>query len=212
MHPKSLIIFDFDGTIADTLRVALKIINELGDEFGFRKLNQGELIELKGKSLPELMKLSGLPWRQLPVFVKRARARFKAYLKQVPPIQGMPEILSTLHQRGYRMGIVTSNTEEGVLTFLQENKLQLFEFVYAPDSLFGKASVIKRIVKKYKLAQTDVIMIGDEVRDLEAANKAGVEAIAVTWGFNSEKLLISNKQAHIVHLPQDLLQLFPPRG
>ena len=48
MH-KSLIIFDFDGTIADTLRVALSIINDLGDEFGFRRLNQKEFVELKGK-------------------------------------------------------------------------------------------------------------------------------------------------------------------
>ncbi|RMG26003.1 MAG: HAD family hydrolase [Bacteroidetes bacterium] len=210
MH-KSLLIFDFDGTIADTLRVAIQIVNELGDEFGFRKLNQREFTELKGKSVPELMRLSGLSWVQLPVFIKRARDRFKAYLRQVPPIPHMPEILDTLHKRGYRMGIVTSNTREGVQRFLQTHQLQHFEFIYAPDSLFGKARVLKRILKQHQLAHTEVIMIGDEIRDLEAAGKAGIDALAVTWGFNSEDLLSSGKCAHLVRTPQELLQLFPPR-
>lgn len=210
MH-KSLLIFDFDGTIADTLRVAIKIINELGDEFGFRQVSQSEFAELKSKSIPELMRLSGLSWVQLPLFIKRARNRFKLHLKLVPPIQHMPEIIATLHHRGYRMGIVTSNTQEGVERFLQAHHLQHFEFIYAPDSLFGKAKVIKRILKHYQLRQTEAIMIGDELRDMEAAHKAGIDGLAVTWGFNSEALLTSNKQALIVRDPQELLSLFPPK-
>lgn len=208
---KSLIIFDFDGTIADTLRVGLSIINDLGEEFGFRRLNQNEFIELKGKSVPELLKLSGLSWLQLPIFISRARQRFKSYLKQVTPIKGMPEILQILHQRGYRMGILTSNTQEGVNHFLQNHHLQLFEFIHASDSLFGKAAVIKKILNQYQLTNQEVIMIGDEVRDMTAADKAGIDGIAVTWGFNDEKLLTTNKHAKLVRLPRELLPLFPPR-
>lgn len=210
MH-KSLLIFDFDGTIADTLRIAVKIANELGEEFGFRKVTQGEFVELKSKSVPELMRMAGLSWIQLPLFIKRARDSFKANLKLVPPITDMPEILHTLQQRGYRMGIVTSNTEEGVSRFLEDHHMQMFEFIDAPDSLFGKAKAIKRIIKKQQLRKRDVIMIGDELRDMEAAEKVGIDGLAVTWGFNSPKLLATNEQAHIIHDPKELLDLFPPK-
>ena len=123
----------------------------------------------------------------------------------------MPEILNILHQRGYRMGILTSNTEEGVSHFLQDHHLQLFEFIHASDSLFGKATVIKKIMKQYKLPHDEVIMIGDEVRDMTAASKAGIDGLAVTWGFNNEQLLNTHEKSKLVRVPQELLQLFPPR-
>ena len=204
---KSLLIFDFDGTIADTLVIAVKIVNELAGEFEFPQVNKEQFVELKHKSVPELMRISGLSWFQLPLFVKRARNLFRKHLTLVPPILGMPEILFALQQRGYRMGILTSNTQEGVREFLDKNKLPVFEFIQAPDSIFGKSRVLRHILKKQRLEAEQVVMIGDEVRDIEAAQKVGVESIAVSWGFNSEQLLQSHRPNHLVRHPRDLLQL-----
>ncbi|MEZ4777250.1 MAG: HAD-IA family hydrolase [Bacteroidia bacterium] len=207
--PKKLLIFDFDGTIADTLVIAEQIMHELAPEFNLPKVSREEFIHLKHKSIPELLKISGLSWTQVPLFIHKARLGFKKYIHQVQPIAGMPKILRSLKNRGYRLGILTSNSPESVSTFLSHHELQLFEFVYSPASLFGKARVIRRVIKKTQLEAKEVVMIGDEVRDVDAAHKAGVDAIAVTWGFNSAELLQSHSPGYILEEPEAFLQLFP---
>jgi phosphoglycolate phosphatase len=204
---KSLLIFDFDGTIADTLLVALKILNELGEEYGFPPVDRQQFVELKQKTVPELMQLSGLSWFQLPGFVRKARASFRSNLELVRPVNGIPEMLQALRERQYRMGILTSNTKEGVKAFLDQHQLHFFEFIYAPDSLFGKAKVIRKILSHEVLKPDEVVMIGDELRDIEAAHKAGIDSVAVTWGFNTEELLHSGTPRHIAQQPTDLLHL-----
>lgn len=207
--PKKLLIFDFDGTIADTLVIAEQIMHELAPEFNLPTVSREEFIHLKHKSIAELLKISGLSWTQVPLFIRKARLGFKKYIHQVQPIAGMPEILRRLQSRGYHMGILTSNSPESVNAFLSHHELQLFEFVYSPASLFGKARVIRRVIKKNQMETQDVVMIGDEVRDVDAAHKAGVDAVAVTWGFNSAELLQSHNPQYILQQPGEFLQLFP---
>ncbi|MDX2245738.1 MAG: HAD-IA family hydrolase [Bacteroidia bacterium] len=205
--PKKLLIFDFDGTIADTLVIAEQIMLELSPEFNLPAVSRQEIIHLKHKSIPELLKISGLSWRQVPQFVRKARLCFKKYIDQVKPITGMPDILHNLRGQGYRMGILTSNSLDSVNVFLNNHELQLFEFVYSPDSLFGKSRVIRRVMRKNRMEPQDMVMIGDEIRDVEAAHKAGVDSIAVTWGFNSAELLQAHSPVYMVHQPEELLHL-----
>lgn len=205
---KTLLIFDFDGTIADTLVVALKILNELGQDFDLPPVDREQFIELKQKTIPELMQLSGLSWFQLPRFIKKARKRFRTHLGEVAPVQGMPEVLQRLRESGQRMGILTSNTQEGVSEFLQAHALQYFEFIHAPDSLFGKASVIRKVLAHEALQPDEVVMIGDELRDVEAAQKVGVDSVAVSWGFNTPDVLQRGSPRHLIDRPHQLLDMF----
>lgn len=207
---KSLIIFDFDGTIADTLEVAHLITTELSEEFGFPKLSKTEFVELKGRNIKDVIKMAGISWLQMPRLLKRGRELFKKNMDKVHPVNGMPEIIEVLHDRGYRMGIVTSNSEENVRTFLAQYGIRNIEFIYAPNSIFGKAKVLKRILKKNSLKPLELMMIGDEIRDVEAASKVGIPSIAVSWGLNSENALKCCKPLRLVHFPKDLLGFFPP--
>ena len=204
---KSLLIFDFDGTIADTLSIAVNIVGDLKDEFNLPEVNKEQLLELKSKRVKELLKLSGLSWLQLPRFIRKARTHFKKHIHLLKPIQGMPEAIKVLHQQGYKMGILTSNTQEGVEEFLSTNELNYFEFIQSSDSLFGKARYLNSILKKNRLQAAEVIMIGDEIRDVAAAQKVGIDSIAVCWGFNSIELLESQKPDHLLHDPEQLLEL-----
>ncbi len=209
---KSLLIFDFDGTIADTLVVALTILNELGQDFGLPHVDRDQFIELKQKTVPELVQLSGLSWFQVPRFLKKARNRFKAHLQDVTPIPGMPEMLESLARSGFRMGILTSNSKEGVTAFLKEHNLEYFEFIHAPDSLFGKAKVIRKILSHEALCAEEVVMVGDELRDLEAAQKAGIDSIGVTWGFNTPEVLQKGEPTHMVDEPAALQEILVGRN
>ena len=204
---KSLLIFDFDGTIADTLSIAMNIVGDLKDEFNLPEVSKEQFLELKSKRVKELLKLSGLSWLQLPRFIRKARTQFKRHIHLVKPIQGMPEAIKTLHQQGYKMGILTSNTQEGVQEFLSTNELDYFEFIQSSDSLSVKARYLTNILKKNRLKPGEVIMIGDEIRDVAAAQKVGIDSIAVCWGFNSVELLESQKPDHLFQDPEQLLEL-----
>ncbi|MFK7925070.1 MAG: HAD-IA family hydrolase [Bacteroidia bacterium] len=202
---KQLLIFDFDGTIANTWQVAGRILEDVRETYTLPPVDMDRLAELRGKSIKELLKISGLSWWQLPRFLNHARKLFKVYIDEVPPIKGMPEAIRDLQSRGFKMGILTSNSEDSVRIFLEKNNLEGFDFVLAPENLFGKAGVIKRILKYSKLKGGSVIMIGDEVRDINAATKAGIDSLAVSWGFNSEELLMSGSPTHLVHSPEEML-------
>ena len=87
------------------------------------------------------------------------------------------------------MGILTSNSSQNVKEFLKNHQLDVFDFTHSVSKFWGKSSGLKRLIRKYKLKPDHLLYIGDEIRDLEAAKKAGIRFAAVTWGYNSSKAL-----------------------
>jgi phosphoglycolate phosphatase-like HAD superfamily hydrolase len=118
----------------------------------------------------------------------------------------MKETIETLHKKGYFLGIVTSNTEKNVLRFLEINHITSFDFIHDEKNIFGKGRTIKSVIKKYRLNKNEAVYVGDEVRDIEAAEKSGIRSISVSWGFNTKKLLQRHSASTIVNTPQELLQ------
>lgn len=206
---KKVLVFDFDGTVADTLKIALLIVNEIGEEFGWPTLDKAGFVEYKKKSLRELMDMVGLKYRHLPKIVRRSRRGFKRHMDQVKPIEGMPEVLRELKARGYVLGILTSNTKKNVRHFLGAHDLEVFDFLHAPNSLYGKAPVLKKIRRRYRMKNEDLVMIGDEHRDLDAAQKAGVDGLAVLWGFHERPQLEEGAPVYVAEKPENLLEVFP---
>lgn len=81
-------------------------------------------------------------------------------------------------------------------------------FVYSGQNIFGKDKVINRLLKEQEINKALAVYIGDETRDVEAAQKLGMKVIAVTWGFNSKKVLQTLNPDAIVEKPQDLIRWF----
>ncbi len=124
---------------------------------------------------------------------------------EIPLIDGIHTVLHTLKSKGYRLGIVSSNGEENIRRFLKHHDVDVFEVIHTGSSLFGKHRIIDRFLSKFDLNQREVVFIGDEVRDVEAAQKSGIHVIAVTWGFNSHEALLTLKPDKIVTHPTELL-------
>ncbi|MDP2837766.1 MAG: HAD-IA family hydrolase, partial [Candidatus Moranbacteria bacterium] len=97
------------------------------------------------------------------------------------------ELLSTLRSQGYSIGIVSSSKQETTAALLKKFQLSV-DFSYQ-CTLFNKAKVLKQVLSEKNLSVTDVIYVGDEVRDIEACQKIGLPIIAVTWGLNSKEAL-----------------------
>lgn len=182
------VIFDLDGTIADSESVFFDIVNELAPRFGYAPIVSDESSGLRKLHLRDFL-LHRLGWRiiLLPLILRAGRARYHALASQVPVFPGTKEVLATLRERGYKIGIVSSSEEKTVCAILEANGLTV-DFVFH-GSLFGKARALKKALREQSLAAEEVLYVGDEVRDVEACQEAGVKIIAVTWGLNSQEAL-----------------------
>jgi phosphoglycolate phosphatase-like HAD superfamily hydrolase len=204
---KTTIIFDFDGTIADTLSSIYKIINRLAVENGLTELSSEEFKRLRDKHPFEIVKEYRIPLLKLPFLIRKGQTMMKKDIPNINFIAGIKETLSILKERGYRLGVLTSNSEENIKLFLDKNGLDLFEFTYTSSNLFGKVRPLNKIINKYKLKKDEIIYVGDEVRDIEACKKVGIQIIAVTWGFNSEDICKKYSPEYIVNKPEELLKI-----
>jgi phosphoglycolate phosphatase len=186
----------------------VEAINFFSDEFGYRRVDRSEVPELQKKSVKEVMKILGISIVQLPRIAYKAKKRIRAHVGSLDPVSGIAEVLQVLKNQGLRLGILTSNSEENVREFLKLHQLEFFEFVYADSSVFGKASVLKRLLKELQLTSKQVMYIGDETRDIQAARSLAVQVISVAWGYNARVALEAENPDYLIDDPHELAALF----
>ena len=117
----------------------------------------------------------------------------------------MPEALRELQALGYSLGIITSNTEVNVQIFLRSHGLEFFDFVRCSSKLLGKARMIRSVIRRQHVRAADILFVGDETRDIEAAKKVGIRMAAVTWGYNSRRSLEAMKPDFVFENPGELV-------
>lgn len=204
---KDTIIFDFDGTLADVEPLFIDIYNALARDFGFDPIAADEIPALKRLSARDFIrtKLKISFWR-IPWILRRGRQIYHRRSGDVALFEGLPTIISELHRRGYRIGILSSSRRETIQSILDRTGVTV-DFIHV-SSLFGKARAIKRALRTEKTEASRVTYIGDEVRDVEACQQCGIDVIAVTWGLNSPEALQA-AGAPTIDQPAELLDRFP---
>lgn len=203
-----LLLFDFDGTLADSQPLLLPILNRLAPEIGFPPLDAAMVEALRHQPSQDVWRRSPLNWWQRLCLLQRLRQELRHNIHLLQPIPGIPEALHQLHQQGIPLGILTSNTRENVTHFLQQHQLQdHFQYLQTGISLLGKARALKSFLHHHHYQPQDLIYIGDETRDIRAAQCVQIPMAAVTWGLQSSTLLASYQPQHLLTHPQDLLPL-----
>lgn len=200
------VIFDFDGTIADTMAIILPLVEELGREQGIKNMSQITLDFVRNNSIRKLMAIFKVNILQLPFLIQRGRNMLKEKMIEVKIFPDLSEVLTKLHDQGYLLGILSSNSVKNIELFLAKNKLEMFSFIHSENNVFGKDKALKHLLQKHTQEKNQILYVGDETRDVEACKKAGVLVAAVTWGFNSKKLLQEVKPNAIIDTPAQLLQ------
>jgi len=203
-----VIIFDFDGTIADTLDAIVSITNRLATQFGHKPISQEELVQIKNLSSRQIIKQSGISIFKFPLLVGKVKAELNSEIQTIKPFLGIKEALVELKGEVDRVGMISSNSKENIVAFLEMNGLQeLFDFIYTGATLFGKSKVIKELLKQEKFKPEESVYVGDETRDIEAARRSRVKVIAVSWGFNSKEVLAAQNPDFLVHQPSELIEV-----
>jgi phosphoglycolate phosphatase len=184
-----LILFDFDGTLADTLPWFRSVFHIVGEKHGFRKLDQGDHEKLRERDSKEILKMLGVPFWKVPMIANEMRGLMASRIRETKLFPGTSALLKNLAAKGARLGIVSSNSFENVSQILGAENMLRIQYHECGVSMFGKASKLKKVLRSSKTPPAQAIYIGDELRDLVAARAARVPFGAVSWGYNSPEAL-----------------------
>jgi phosphoglycolate phosphatase len=205
------LIFDFDGTLADTFYIAVGVFRKLARVWHIT--DDAEVERLRSLPAREALRSLGVKWWHLPIIAYHGRKAIHEQRDNVKAFTGIKEVIAELHKRGYRLYIISSNSNKNIEHFLQNNKLtNYFDGYHGGIGAFDKAKAITGFVRRNKLKIEDCWYIGDEVRDIDAATKAGIRYVSVSWGYNNRKALRNAEAKLVVGRPKELLTLFPKKA
>jgi phosphoglycolate phosphatase len=199
------VILDFDGTLVESQSIFVSCANELGDAFGYGRIEPGP--ELREKDSREvLVRALGLLPEQVPCWAEKFNVLLSRSMERAATVKGMREVLAAL-RKNHWIGIVTSNEEETVRHILTRDSFEPVDFIWPDAPIFEKERAIEGLITKQALSPEETVYIGDEVRDIDACRKVGIKIIAVSWGFNSEAVLRRKEPDYLVQAPIELLTL-----
>jgi len=201
------IIFDFDGTLADSTAVFASAWNTLSQKYKFKGIELKEIDTLKKLSISERSKLFDFPMYKLPMILPQFYKLYRQSLNDVHLFEGMKEVLLEIDKRGYKILIISSNSKDNILEFLKMNGIHCVADVLCSNRIFGKDKVMKKFLKESNVSATEVIYIGDEQRDIVACKKAGVPIIWVEWGYDAIEVIQNEEPEYKVTTPEEILEI-----
>ncbi|PIZ68459.1 carotenoid oxygenase, partial [Candidatus Roizmanbacteria bacterium CG_4_10_14_0_2_um_filter_36_35] len=186
------VIFDFDGTIANTLPYTFRNLFELLKEEKVNINEQKMIKDVRSKNFQELMKEWKISWVRLPFILGKIKQIQKDLFNEIEKIKffpGIKKLLVELKRKNYILAILSSNLDNNIIKFLKLNNLDYFDYIHCGSEILGKSVAISNFIKENGWKKEESIYVGDELRDLEACQKSGVKMIGVSWGLNTTEIL-----------------------
>jgi len=191
---KNTIIFDFDGTIADTFEHLLDVFDQYFGDFGVEIADQKVINKLKGMSAKDIFSYLKIPKILIPFFVMQINNSMKKRINEIYPFEEVIIQIKKL-KSNYNVGLLSTNTKENLNIFLKNHKISyLFDFVESEKDLFKKHKTLLKIINDNKLDCNKLLYIGDEVRDIETCKIVNIPILSVAWGFNNFDILSKNNK------------------
>ncbi|PYG86666.1 phosphoglycolate phosphatase [Ruminiclostridium sufflavum DSM 19573] len=201
------IIFDFDGTLVNSLDIFIKIGNQMAEKYNMQPVSREKIKELMMLPMKKRIQILKLPKIKLPKIGFEVLHKFNEYAAKAEPFEGIKEMLENLHKEGYGLNIVSSNTLDNINAFLKENQLSMFKNMQSSRGLFDKHVTIGKLISRLDVKKEEVIYVGDEYRDVEACKKIGIRVISVLWGFDPKELLEKAEPDFIVSAPGEISEI-----
>ncbi|MCK5908749.1 MAG: HAD family hydrolase [Caulobacter sp.] len=187
-----LVIFDFDGTLADSAAWMMRAVNPMARRYGFKTVTDEEIEMLRGRSTREVIRYLGVsPWK-LPLIARAGKKLMAADAHTIPLFPETAKMLRALHGAGVKIAVVSSNSEQVIRRVLGPELSELISLYACGASLFGKARKFKQVTAR-GVSRDKVICIGDETRDIEAARAVGLDCCAVGWGYAKPSILAEHR-------------------
>ena len=203
-----LAIFDFDGTLADSFPWFIGVLNGVADRYGFNRVRPDEVEQLRGCDARQIMRHLRVPSWKLPFIANHMRRLMARDIHGIRLFDGVPDMLRALDGRGVTVAIVSSNSAANIRAILGPDAAGLVAHYGCGASLFGKAAKFRRMLQVTGVPADRAIAIGDEVRDIDAAQKAGIGCAAVTWGYARGDALAARRPDRLLSRVEEIAGLF----
>ena len=204
-----LLLWDFDGTLADTLSIALGIYNRMAAKRSFRPITDPDAV--RGMGMREFLKTHDVAARHVPFAFNTFLREIRRLAPEIRLNAGIADAVREAASRGVAQGVVSSNDTRTIQACLEANHIaEAFAYVSGTSRIFGKERRIRKAMSHCGVDPADVLYIGDEVRDIEAAQAAGLDIASVTWGLNSEERLRSEQPTFVVNHPLEIVDILQP--
>lgn len=201
------IVFDFDGTLADSEEVCFQLLNEIGARHRYRQIDRNQLRAIKRLAYPDRLRELGVPITHVPFLAIEARREYRAKVASLRPFAGVREALLRLKADGFVLHVLSSNAVPSIRDFLVTHGMDVFKTINCERNFFGKHIGLKRFLRTHGLRHDDVIYLADEVRDVEACRKIDLPIISVAWGFDPAESLRSANPDCTAHTPSEAVQM-----
>jgi phosphoglycolate phosphatase len=203
MQKPATIIFDFDGTIADSFETVVSIVHDMIRPN--QPVTTKEIVALRHMSLIDIAKREHIAIWRVPFLLMRGRRMMSQRLGEVKLFTGIDLVIKQLHKDGYKLLIMSSNSPVNIKKFLRSYDLdKYFLKIYGGAGLFGKARLLRRILRLNGLSAKNCVYIGDELRDIEASKEVDMLCISVGWGFTARSKLAQHQVLVVAQKPKEL--------
>jgi phosphoglycolate phosphatase len=199
------VVFDFDGTLVDSLGLLIRTYNGIAERRGFKRMTSDSIAEMRRLDPRARVRFLNIRWYQIPAVARELKRTWQAELSRLQCFPGIPELLADLHGRGMQLGVISSNATENIHNFVALAGLPAFVDVRS-SGIFDKHRVIAKYLRKHRLTPEQVVYVGDEVRDAHACRAAGVRMIAVTWGADQRESFADCPPAAFADAPAHVVE------
>jgi len=201
-----LVIFDFDGTLADSFPFFLRTVNALAEQHHFRQVDAERVDMLRQYDAKRILKELHVPIWKVPMVAASFRKSMAKHLDEIPMFAGVTEMLHALSQKGIILSLVTSNSYENVVKILGKENMSLMFHPQCGTALFGKSSKLKNILRKTGINPENAMYIGDELRDQNAAQADNIDFGAVAWGYTKADALMEHSPTVMFYRVEEIAQ------
>lgn len=207
MPSYKLAIFDFDGTLGDTMAWFLDASDAMAAQFGFVPIDRSNLDNLRHKSAREMMRIHKVPLLKLPMLARHVQAMMQADAGSIRLFAGVEEMLRAVHGAGVKIAVVSSNSEANIRIVLGPELSSLIDMFDCGASVFGKARKFRKVIKVLGVKPSETVSIGDETRDIDAGRKARLATAGVAWGYTQPAALEAKAPDHMLRQVADVVAL-----
>ena len=212
-----LVVFDWDGTLADSTTIIARSIREALGDMGEPVPADDAARWVIGLGLADALRIvaPGLPPHRHSELTAHYRTRYLGAEQDIPMFPGAVDLLDELERAGYLLGVATGKSRRGLDRVLAKYGLdKRFHATRCADEGHPKPhpDMLLHLMDRLGVDPGETLMIGDTTHDLELARNAGVEAIAVTYGAHERHILAHHEPLATVHSIAELARWLRGNG
>ena len=205
---KYLIIFDYDGVIVDSLDTNLKIAALACQKIGCPvHPSQADIEQLENIAFDDIGRQIGVPEKKIQKFTGIVFDLLTQNAISPPIFPGIKSVIQNLIRKSH-LAVITTNVKISVNQVLESGGLgQDIDRVMGAEQNGSKSEKICQAMAAFNVRSSFTYMIGDAVSDIREAHKAGVNSIAVSWGYHPREKLLQASPDHMASTPEDILAI-----